>query len=61
MISQMKIAFVAAVLVGSVSTALAVDVTANADRAQSSYYQAAPGYAQAPFHEGRNGSWYGHR
>lgn len=61
MITKTKTALVAALVLGSASTAFAVDVTANADRVQSSYYQAAPAYAHAPLHEGRGGAWYGYR
>jgi hypothetical protein len=49
-----KSALVAALILGSASTAFAANVTANADRAVSSYEQAVPNaYARAPLNDGR--------
>ena len=57
MITKTKAALAAALVFGSASTAFAVDVTANADRVVSSYYQqqvAPEAYARAQLFEGRN-------
>ena len=56
MITKTKAALAAALVFGSASTAFAVDVTAGADRARSSYYQqtAPEAYARAELYEGRS-------
>ena len=54
MITKTKTALVAALILGSASTAFALDGAANADRATSTYLQgtSAP-YARAELYEGR--------
>lgn len=54
MITMKKSALIAALVLGSASTAFAANVTANADRVVSGYEQAAPAaYARAQLNDGR--------